>query len=260
MGLQEQVHRLRRQADQRCAGRRPRAEGRAASRPTATSCTPPTRTPRPTSSAAGASSPTGTWRRSPTRSRRRSSRPCSPLQPARLTAGEVEAREQNSERRDTYRSAEEQQLGWLRAVDRKGGKTHRHDRRLRRAPDDQGHQRRGGQRRLAGPVRQAARGALRRRRDARDDRPREHLRLRRHGHRPPARRPGADVRRASDRRHAEARRVRPSAARSPTSRSTPSAPPASSTASSTCSPSPSASARTRTPRAPRRRRSRSSCR
>ncbi|MCW2778852.1 MAG: primase, partial [Frankiales bacterium] len=41
-------------------------------------------------------------------------------QPARLTAGEVEARRQNSERRDTYRSAEEQQLGWLRAVDRKG--------------------------------------------------------------------------------------------------------------------------------------------
>ncbi len=36
--------------------------------------------------------------------------------PARLTAGEVEARQQNAERRDTYRSAEEQQLGWLRAV------------------------------------------------------------------------------------------------------------------------------------------------
>ncbi|MCW2542957.1 MAG: primase [Frankiales bacterium] len=38
------------------------------------------------------------------------------MQPATLEAGEIEAREFNSERRDTYRSAEEQQLTWLRAV------------------------------------------------------------------------------------------------------------------------------------------------
>jgi hypothetical protein len=38
------------------------------------------------------------------------------MQPATLEAGEIEAREYNSERRDTYRSAEEQQLTWLRAV------------------------------------------------------------------------------------------------------------------------------------------------
>lgn len=38
------------------------------------------------------------------------------LEPAVLEVGEVEAREFNSERRDTYRSAEEQQLSWLRAI------------------------------------------------------------------------------------------------------------------------------------------------
>jgi hypothetical protein len=38
------------------------------------------------------------------------------MQPATLEAGEVEARAYNSERRDTYRAAEEQQLSWLRAV------------------------------------------------------------------------------------------------------------------------------------------------
>jgi hypothetical protein len=38
------------------------------------------------------------------------------MQPAKLEAGEIEAREFNSERRDTYRSAEEQQITWLRAV------------------------------------------------------------------------------------------------------------------------------------------------
>jgi hypothetical protein len=38
------------------------------------------------------------------------------MQPATLEAGEVEARAFNSERRDTYRAAEEQQLTWLRAV------------------------------------------------------------------------------------------------------------------------------------------------
>ena len=36
--------------------------------------------------------------------------------PAVVELGEAEAREWNSERRDTYRSAEEQQLGWLRAT------------------------------------------------------------------------------------------------------------------------------------------------
>ena len=38
------------------------------------------------------------------------------MQPATLEAGEIEAREYNNERRDTYRAAEEQQLTWLRAV------------------------------------------------------------------------------------------------------------------------------------------------
>lgn len=38
------------------------------------------------------------------------------MQPATLETGEVEARAFNSERRDTYRAAEEQQLSWLRAV------------------------------------------------------------------------------------------------------------------------------------------------
>jgi len=45
------------------------------------------------------------------------------LQPAQLYAGEVEAREFNNERRDTYRAAEEQQLSWLRAISPKSGKT-----------------------------------------------------------------------------------------------------------------------------------------
>jgi hypothetical protein len=40
------------------------------------------------------------------------------MQPAKLEVGEVLARGQNSERRDTYRSAEEQQLTWLRATNR----------------------------------------------------------------------------------------------------------------------------------------------
>jgi hypothetical protein len=38
------------------------------------------------------------------------------MEPAVVETGEVEARPYNSERRDTYRSAEEQQLSWLRAV------------------------------------------------------------------------------------------------------------------------------------------------
>ncbi len=37
------------------------------------------------------------------------------MEPARLEVGEVLARGQNHERRDTYRAAEEQQLTWLRA-------------------------------------------------------------------------------------------------------------------------------------------------
>ena len=41
--------------------------------------------------------------------------------PAIVEVGEERAREWNSERRDTYRSAEEQQLGWLRAVDAGSG-------------------------------------------------------------------------------------------------------------------------------------------
>ena len=42
------------------------------------------------------------------------------MQNAKLEVGEIEAREFNSERRDTYRAAEEQQLGWLRAVGANG--------------------------------------------------------------------------------------------------------------------------------------------
>ncbi|MCA1711112.1 MAG: hypothetical protein LC789_05530 [Actinobacteria bacterium] len=38
------------------------------------------------------------------------------MQPATLETGEIEARAFNSERRDTYRAAEEQSLAWLRAV------------------------------------------------------------------------------------------------------------------------------------------------
>jgi hypothetical protein len=47
------------------------------------------------------------------------------MRPAVLEYGEHEARRFNSERRDTYRSAEEQQLGWLRAYEpaKKGAKT-----------------------------------------------------------------------------------------------------------------------------------------
>jgi hypothetical protein len=47
------------------------------------------------------------------------------MRPAVLEYGEQEARQFNSERRDTYRSAEEQQLGWLRAFEpaKKGAKT-----------------------------------------------------------------------------------------------------------------------------------------
>ena len=41
-------------------------------------------------------------------------------QPALLEYGEEEAREFNSERRDTYRSAEEQNLAWMRAVEASG--------------------------------------------------------------------------------------------------------------------------------------------
>jgi hypothetical protein len=45
------------------------------------------------------------------------------MQPAKIEVGEVEARDENSERRDTYRSAEEQQLTWLRATALKGKET-----------------------------------------------------------------------------------------------------------------------------------------
>jgi hypothetical protein len=38
------------------------------------------------------------------------------MEPATLEAGEIEARAFNSERRDTYRAAEEEQISWLRAV------------------------------------------------------------------------------------------------------------------------------------------------
>ncbi|HEX4905951.1 MAG TPA: hypothetical protein VFU93_10895 [Acidimicrobiales bacterium] len=41
------------------------------------------------------------------------------MRPATIEVGEVTARGQNRERRDTYRSAEEQQLTWLRAIDEK---------------------------------------------------------------------------------------------------------------------------------------------
>jgi hypothetical protein len=45
------------------------------------------------------------------------------MQPAKIEVGEVEARDENNERRDTYRSAEEQQLTWLRATTLKGKDT-----------------------------------------------------------------------------------------------------------------------------------------
>ena len=44
------------------------------------------------------------------------------MQKAKLETGEQEARAYNSERRDTYRAAEEQQLSWLRAVTAGSGK------------------------------------------------------------------------------------------------------------------------------------------
>jgi hypothetical protein len=44
------------------------------------------------------------------------------MKPARVEVGEVLARGQNNERRDTYRSAEEQQLTWLRAKDKNTNK------------------------------------------------------------------------------------------------------------------------------------------
>jgi hypothetical protein len=37
------------------------------------------------------------------------------MEPAVVEVGEVSGRPFNRERRDTYRSAEEQQVGWLRA-------------------------------------------------------------------------------------------------------------------------------------------------
>ena len=45
------------------------------------------------------------------------------MQAATLETGEVQARQFNSERRDTYRAAEEQQMSWLRAVAVKGKQT-----------------------------------------------------------------------------------------------------------------------------------------
>ena len=47
----------------------------------------------------------------------------SSMKPARLEIGEELARRFNSERRDTYRSAEEQQLTWIRAVATEGSST-----------------------------------------------------------------------------------------------------------------------------------------
>ncbi len=62
--------------------------------------------------------------------------------PAVLEYGEEMARPYNHERRDSYRSAEEQQIGWLRAHDPAGeklrGQDHLHDGRLRRASHDHG--------------------------------------------------------------------------------------------------------------------------
>ena len=45
------------------------------------------------------------------------------MEPARLEVGTEDARRHNSERRATYRSAEEPDLNWLRAVSAKGGRT-----------------------------------------------------------------------------------------------------------------------------------------
>jgi hypothetical protein len=45
------------------------------------------------------------------------------MQSAQIQVGEVGAWDENSERRDTYRSAEEQQLTWLRATTLKGKET-----------------------------------------------------------------------------------------------------------------------------------------
>ena len=45
------------------------------------------------------------------------------MEPARLEVGTEDARRHNSERRATYRSAEEPDLNWLRAVSARGGRT-----------------------------------------------------------------------------------------------------------------------------------------
>jgi hypothetical protein len=49
------------------------------------------------------------------------------MEPATLETGEQEARAYNSERRDTYRSAEEQQISWLRAVAAQDGRSRKGD-------------------------------------------------------------------------------------------------------------------------------------
>ena len=102
------------------------------------------------------------------------------MSPAVLEVGEEEARAYNRERRDTYRSAEEQQLAWLRAHVRakQPSEDDRHDRRLRRPPDDA----RAPTTATAhadwpGLFEKSLEDALRRHRPALHDRPRQHVDL-----------------------------------------------------------------------------------
>ena len=103
------------------------------------------------------------------------------MRPALLEVGEHEARPFNSERRGTYRSAEEQHLAWLRAYSpgKKNKKTTIATIGAYAAhPDGVRHQRRQGLRGLARALREEPRGPLRRHRPALHDRSRQHVELR----------------------------------------------------------------------------------
>ena len=132
--------------------------------------------------------------------RRRSSRPCDRrrrrrMRPATLEVGEAEARGSTRERRDTYRSAEEQQLDL--AARRRAGTNNAADESIATLGAYAAHPTtfgtNGGRRHPDWPglFETAAREALRRRRHALHDRPRQHVGLRAR----PRRRPGLDQRR-----------------------------------------------------------------
>ena len=108
------------------------------------------------------------------------------MRPAVLEYGEQEARAFNNERRDTYRSAEEQQLAWLRAYvpasDRaRAGRSRRRPETIATLGAYAAHPTTFGTNDgeahpgLARPVREEPGGALRRRRPALHDRAREHV-------------------------------------------------------------------------------------